>query len=155
MEKRNTQRIHLCLLLVAITAAESLAGNSSFPKNWVRTGDLGPKPARTTDALPLSDQDNEGKWTRYEPMWDEFDGADLNSDKWYPTNPRWLGRQPALFYPGNVKVSDGKLHLTMRKQEVRKCRKCPKIKAITLTLPPLYRAKPWSDTGISRSDAGP
>ncbi|MFH1719722.1 MAG: family 16 glycosylhydrolase [Planctomycetota bacterium] len=118
MKKRNGQRIWMCFLVVIIACANSIAGSSKPPKNWVGTGDPGPKPMRVTDALPLSDQTNEGKWTKYEPMWDEFDGAELKADKWYPTNPRWLGRQPAYFYPGNVRLSEGQLHLTMRKQEV-------------------------------------
>ena len=45
-------------------------------------------------------------------------GGVLNAEKWWPKNPRWLGRQPAFFYPGNVTVDDGKLLLAMRKQEV-------------------------------------
>jgi len=79
---------------------------------------LGPKPERVTDAFPLSDQTNEGNWIKYELMSDEFEGGKHDPDKWYPRNPKWLGRPPAYFYPGNVKVSNGKLHLTMRKQEV-------------------------------------
>jgi len=118
MNKRNTQGIRMCFLVVTIACANSIAGNSKPPKNWVRTGDPDPKPTRVTDTLPLSDQANEGKWTKYELMSDEFDGTELNPDKWYATNPRWLGRQPAYFYPGNVTVSEGQLHLTMRKQEV-------------------------------------
>jgi hypothetical protein len=51
-------------------------------------------------------------------MTDEFDGTKLNLTKWHPTSPKWLGGQPAYFYPGNVKVCNGKLHLTMRKQEI-------------------------------------
>ena len=30
----------------------------------------------------------------------------------------WKGRQPALFSDKNVTVSDGKLHLTMRKEKL-------------------------------------
>jgi beta-glucanase (GH16 family) len=88
------------------------------PEGWVREGELGTAPVRVTDALPLSDQSNEGRWVPYEPMMDEFDGEALDAGKWWPRNPRWLGRQPAYFWPGNVTVDDGKLHLTMRKQEV-------------------------------------
>lgn len=74
-------------------------------------------PARVTDAYPLSDQQNAGKWVPYLPMTDEFQSESLDSMKWWPTNPGWLGRQPAFFSPDNVRVSDGKLHLTMSKQE--------------------------------------
>lgn len=88
------------------------------PESWVRTGPLGPVPARVSDRLPLSDQGSEGDWVPYEPMTDEFDGRALDPNKWWPRNPGWLGRQPAYFWPGNVTVSDGKLHLTMRREEV-------------------------------------
>jgi beta-glucanase (GH16 family) len=94
------------------------AGEGTRPESWVATGDLGPKPQRSTDASPLSDQANQGRWRIYEPMSDEFTGDTLDPNKWWPRNPEWLGRKPAYFYPGNVKVSDDKLHLTMQKQEV-------------------------------------
>ena len=87
-------------------------------EGWVREGELGARPARVTEALPLSEQDSEGRWVPYAAMTDEFEGTVLDSSKWWPRNPRWLGRQPAYFWPGNVTVSDGKLHLTMRKEEV-------------------------------------
>lgn len=50
-------------------------------------------------------------------MTDEFESAALDSEKWWPKNPGWLGRQPAYFWSENVIVFDGKLHLTMRRQE--------------------------------------
>ena len=66
----------------------------------------------------MSDQANEGNWVKYEVMSDEFAGAELDAEKWWPKNPGWLGRQPAYFHPGNVTVGNGKLHLAMRKREV-------------------------------------
>jgi hypothetical protein len=84
---------------------------------WTRVGGLGPTPERRTDKLPLSDQDNAGRWARYEPMTDEFDGDALDAAKWLPRIPTWKGRQPALFWDKNVAVRGGQLHLTMRKQE--------------------------------------
>ncbi len=116
---KNTQACLCSLLAIAICGA-SLAGAGRPGKGWVRKGELGSKPRRITEDYPLSDQGNEGDWVKYEVMSDEFSGAELDSEKWWPKNPRWLGRQPALFYPGNVTVSDGKLHLAMRKQEVPK-----------------------------------
>ncbi len=71
---------------------------------------------RTSDKFPLSDQANHGDWVPYETMTDEFTGDALDAAKWYPKNPGWLGRQPAFFWTENVKVSDGKLNLTMRKE---------------------------------------
>lgn len=72
---------------------------------------------RINDRYPLSDQANKGGWVRYDPMWDEFTGTILESAKWHSTNPDWKGRQPAAFLPSNVRLSEGKLHLTMRREE--------------------------------------
>lgn len=94
------------------------AENASRAGDWTRTGPLGDTPKRVTDAWPLSDQTNAGRWRKYEPMTDEFDGATLDTTKWQPRLPWWKGRQPAFFYPGNVKVRDGKMHLMMKKEEV-------------------------------------
>jgi beta-glucanase (GH16 family) len=118
MGKKNIQEIYFCLLVIAIIGINSFADGSKSGQNWIRTGELGQKPKRVTDDFPLSDQANEGSWIKYELMSDEFEGTELDPNKWYPTNPKWLGRQPSYFYPGNVKVSKGKLHLIMRKQEV-------------------------------------
>jgi beta-glucanase (GH16 family) len=116
---RYTFSVPVLTVLVLSAIVNSLgAAENAPPESWVLTGDLGPKPGRTTDAAPLSDQTNAGRWKLYEPMSDEFAGQVLDPNKWWPRNPDWLGRQPALFYPGNVRVSDGKLHLTMRKQEI-------------------------------------
>lgn len=103
----------VALPLLAVTASGG-AGD----QEWTREGPLGPTPARVSDALPLSDQENRGRWQCYEPMTDEFEGKELDPKKWWPRNPEWKGRQPAYFWPGNVKVEGGKLHLTMRKEEV-------------------------------------
>jgi beta-glucanase (GH16 family) len=108
----------LTTLVVPAFADSPAAAENARPESWVLTSDLGPKPVRTTDAAPLSDQANEGRWQLYAPMSDEFAGDSLDPNKWWPRNPGWLGRQPAYFDPNNVEVSDGKLHLTMRKQEV-------------------------------------
>lgn len=114
----RSAREYFAVLLLGIAMSCPCAAQSVRPRSWVHGGELGPKPERTTAAFPLSDQQNEGKWETYEPMSDEFAGGRLDPNKWWPGNPTWLGRQPAYFYPGNVKVEDGRLHLTMRKQEV-------------------------------------
>jgi beta-glucanase (GH16 family) len=87
-------------------------------KIWTRKGPLGETPKRVTDALPLSDQQNKAGWVKYEPMSDEFEGNALNRDKWTIGGEVWRGRPPALFSDKNVTVSDGKLHLTMRKEKL-------------------------------------
>jgi beta-glucanase (GH16 family) len=85
---------------------------------WTRVGDLGETPKRVTADLPLSDQQNEGDWVRYEPLSDEFDEPELDTAKWWDYNPTWKGRAPSPFLPGNVQIENGELTLTMRKEPV-------------------------------------
>jgi beta-glucanase (GH16 family) len=73
--------------------------------------------ARVNDEFPLSDQANAGQWSRYEPMWDEFNDNRLDPAKWIDYNPGWKGRQPGYFWKGNVLVADDNLQLTMRQYE--------------------------------------
>jgi beta-glucanase (GH16 family) len=87
-------------------------------KVWTRRGPLGDTPRRVTDAYPLSDQLNKGRWAKFEPMSDEFEGTQLDLNKWTVGMKWWQGRQPAFFSDKNVTVSDGKLHLTMRKEKL-------------------------------------
>lgn len=82
-------------------------------------GCIGTRPAAGhRESLPLSDPANVGGWQRYEPLSDEFEAKALDSSKWWPRNPGWKGREPALFMEHNVAVRDGKLHLTMRQEDV-------------------------------------
>ena len=117
---RNTLLITLILLMAhPVLAAESQAVSATDKrptKIWNRTGPLGETPKHVTDAYPLSDQDNKGGWIKFEPMSDEFEGQELDLNKWNRGMYWWKGRQPALFSDKNVTVSDGKLHLTMRKE---------------------------------------
>ena len=53
-------------------------------KMWTRTGPLGEAPRRTTDAYPLSDQQNQGRWVKYAPMSDEFDGQRAGPEEMDP-----------------------------------------------------------------------
>jgi beta-glucanase (GH16 family) len=48
---------------------------------------------------------------------DEFNGAGLDTSKWFPNNPTWLGRQPAFFSEKNVDQGDGRLTLSMKKED--------------------------------------
>ena len=121
---RKTELLIISALIVTIltagniTAEENIFGeeNKSL-KGWILKGKLPAKPQRSTTEFPLSDQQNTGKWSKYEPMTDEFTNTKLDSKKWWPNNPEWAGRQPGYFYHKNVTLSDGKLHLTMRKEE--------------------------------------
>jgi beta-glucanase (GH16 family) len=87
-------------------------------KIWTRSGPLGDTPKHVTDAYPLSDQENKGGWMKLDSLSDEFEGSGLDMAKWGLGIAPWKGRQPALFSDENVTVSDGKLHLTMRKEKV-------------------------------------
>jgi len=59
-----------------------------------------------------------GQWEMIPELSDEFDGDRLDQTKWHPCNPGWQGRQPGWFSPKNVTVSDGKLHLTARAEDL-------------------------------------
>ncbi len=107
----------LLSILLAIGASAAAANNRPV-KIWNHTGPLGETPKHVTDAFPLSDQQNKGQWVKFEPMSDEFEGKELDLEKWALGIVGWKGRQPALFSDKNVTVSDGKLHLTMRKAKL-------------------------------------
>ena len=56
---------------------------------------------------------------KYEPsISDEFEQAELDTTKWYDTNPTWIGRAPSLFRASNVSIEDGMLVLTGKREEV-------------------------------------
>lgn len=84
---------------------------------WTRVGILPAPPNRATDKLPLSDQENKDNWEPYKPLWDEFDGKQLAASKWWDHNPRWYGRAPSRYLAGNVRVSDGMMHITMKRDD--------------------------------------
>ncbi|QDT70205.1 Beta-porphyranase B precursor [Planctomycetes bacterium MalM25] len=72
----------------------------------------GPFFAEGHDPLP------EGKrWTPVAAMSDEFDGDEIDHDKWQ-SEPigngwGWIGRPPGLFRSENVRVADGKMNVTV------------------------------------------
>ncbi len=108
----------LLILLPTALAAEPPGPDIRPKKIWNRNGPLGETPKHVTDSYPLSDQENQGGWVKFEPMNDEFEGNELDRDRWTVGMYWWKGRQPALFSEKNVTVSDGKLHLTMRKEKL-------------------------------------
>lgn len=116
-------RFIVSLLLAALAISPLSADDQQVPqkrptKTWTRTGPLGATPGHVTDDYPLSDQQNKGGWVKYEPMSDEFEDDGLDLEKWNLGLAPWRGRQPGLFSDKNVSVSDGKLHLTMRREKV-------------------------------------
>lgn len=52
------------------------------------------------------------QWIINPDFTDEFDGRELDAEKWNDHHPRWKGRPPARFMPENVSVKDGHLRLT-------------------------------------------
>lgn len=70
---------------------------------------------RVTDALPLARQSEVGVWEAVPELGDEFDGSELDRSKWHATNPEWEGRQPGFYAEENVRVADGRLRITMRR----------------------------------------
>ena len=51
------------------------------------------------------------KWERNEQFSDEFNGASLDTNKWFDHFPTWKGRPPAKFVPTRVAVTNGCLEL--------------------------------------------
>ena len=65
---------------------------------------------------PFSDPANSGGWVLNEDISDEFEGTELDTNKWFIEGLNgdyyiWKGRAPAQFVPHNVIVEDGKLKL--------------------------------------------
>ena len=82
-------KLAIALTLIVLTAHTVLAAEKQAAtadkrptRIWNRTGPLGETPKRTTDAYPLSDQENKGGWVKFDPMSDEFAGKELDRSKW-------------------------------------------------------------------------
>jgi beta-glucanase (GH16 family) len=98
------------------------------PQEWTLQGPLTNPPPQTNPALPLSDQANKGQWTLDPQFSDDFKEPSLDLTRWHlmPTSPGdWTGRQPALFYPPNVTVTNGELRVTDRRGDVPEMDKYP------------------------------
>ncbi|UMB54066.1 family 16 glycosylhydrolase [Lutibacter sp. A64] len=65
---------------------------------------------------PFSDSENKGGWVLNEEISDEFEGASIDTTKWFVEGLNgdyyiWKGRAPSQFVSHNVRVEDGKLKL--------------------------------------------
>ena len=107
----------LSFLHQSVSAATNKFNEKSI-KQWTLEGILPELSQPSSEVFPLSDQQNKGTWLKFEEIWDEFNGATLDTNKWTIGMFWWQGRQPAWFSPKNVEVRGGKLHLTMRKEPV-------------------------------------
>jgi hypothetical protein len=86
---------------------------------WTRVGPLGTLPQRTNPKLPLSDQANAGRWILNTKLSDDFNGTNLDRERWHVNNAignESLGRKPALFTPNNASVNNGNLNIVFRKE---------------------------------------
>lgn len=95
-------------------------------------GDISHETKTTAKNLsPLSDPNNTDGWVLNTDVSDEFDGQDLDEDKWFivgkfedgkpvykdPDHPErevWIGRSPAQFSGRNYRLEDGMLKLETR-----------------------------------------
>ncbi len=71
---------------------------------------------RSTGVLPVSDPNNVGGWVLNERFSDEFNGTELDRNKWIVQGENgkyytWRGRAPAQYAPHNVRVEEGMLRL--------------------------------------------
>ena len=70
-------------------------------------------------AIPtFSDPPPGTSWDPIPELTDEFEETELDSSKWHDSNPDWQGRKPGFFSKQNVSVSDGKLHLTAKAEDL-------------------------------------
>ncbi len=72
-----------------------------------------------TGLLPLSDPNNSQGWILNEELSDEFEGTELNKEKWFVEGQNgdyyiWKGRAPSQFVPHNALQEDGKLIIRTR-----------------------------------------
>ena len=70
--------------------------------------------------LPLSDPMNNGRWQLNESVSDEFEGQDLDLQKWNNLGRggndfgQWKGRAPSQYNPENVRVENGNLFIVSK-----------------------------------------
>jgi len=97
------------LLLLSLLCTCVRAQETRPPKNYADSLDFAKAPVRKTTDLPLSDQSNIGGWQLDKSLSEEFHGARIDEQKWYPNNPKWKGRAPTYFHGSNVSLEDEEL----------------------------------------------
>ncbi len=115
MNKKSTiLSVGAMLIALTLTAqtpqqdASSPSTGLTIPKSvYADSVDFSNAPKHKTDRFPLSDQNNESKWKKIKKACDEFEAKEVNTDRWYPNNPGWKGRQPTQFHESNVTLEDG------------------------------------------------
>jgi len=112
MVKKSTQLLVLCVVLLLGVTTNGVSQNK-------------------TKVFPVSDADNSGNWKLNKKVSDEFDGDEIDEDKWYivgkfeggkpvykhpdkPNKKVWKGRAPSQFSGRNYRLEEGKLILETR-----------------------------------------
>jgi len=96
-------RLKSILLVILFSSFLTYAQDLTIPpKNYVDSVNIEGVVKRQNNKFPLSDQGNSKQWTLLKKYSDEFDSKKLNTQKWYPNNPKWKGRPPTYFHGSNV-----------------------------------------------------
>ncbi|MDO8542362.1 MAG: family 16 glycosylhydrolase [Opitutaceae bacterium] len=66
----------------------------------------------------LGEPPADGRWEPVPELTDEFKRPRLDDAMWLDHYPKWDGRKPGYFSPKNVAVSDGKLQITARMEDL-------------------------------------
>lgn len=99
---RKKRRNTVLLIVLACT----LAGGTMFLTPFIQT--LRQEREMMTN---LPEPPPGYRWVAIPELSDEFDGDNLDPEKWLSYHPYWDGRAPSQFDPQNVWVKDGTLHL--------------------------------------------
>ena len=97
--------------LAIILLSTALLGACGIQHNHQSNGISHPLPL-ITDRTSQSEE-----WIYNEQVSDEFE-APFDTTKWYNYNPNWVGRAPSLFRSSNVRIEDGQLILTGKREQV-------------------------------------
>lgn len=103
-------KLHYQIIIATLFAVNSNSQNLTIPpKNYADSIKLENTVTRKNNKFPLSDQKNSNSWKLLKNHSDDFDGKKLNTQKWFPNNPGWKGRQPTYFHGSNVSLDKGDL----------------------------------------------
>ncbi|MFS4467909.1 family 16 glycosylhydrolase [Maribacter sp. 2210JD10-5] len=117
-EFKMVRNIKIALLLIVCIAMGQLMAQDATKTAEYFTDSLNfaNTPQRKTNELPLSHQDDTS-WILRTAISDEFEEGTLNREKWYDTNPTWLGRKPSMLHKDNVALKNGELILSINNAE--------------------------------------
>lgn len=103
---KNNKIISLCVILLIFMSIHISYGQKKQKRSAKEQSVL----------LPFSDPENKGGWVLNEEISDDFEGAEIDTVKWFVEGRNddyyiWKGRAPSQFVPHNVRLEDGKLKL--------------------------------------------